>query len=178
MLLRFLAFASVLVVIGVYAPRFAPGLVSGLADEPGEVREVKAAPPPEKTVELALSPRKVALVADRRGHFSTIVLVNGRQVEVMIDTGATVVALNEATASKLGIKPPRRAFTEQISTSNGVIKAAPVVLSDIRLGGIRMTEVHAVVVPGKALPINLLGMSFLSRLSSFEVTRDRLVLVD
>ncbi|MEO8667795.1 MAG: TIGR02281 family clan AA aspartic protease [Bauldia sp.] len=177
-MLRLLAIASVLVVIGVYTPRFAPGLVASFVEKAPE----PALPAPiavkESPAAVSLSPRKVALIADLRGHFSTTVTINGRQIDAMIDTGATMVALNEATAGKLGIRPPRGAYTEPVSTAGGIVKAAPVILSDVRLGGIRLTAVPAIVVPGDTLPVNLLGMSFLSRLSSFEVSRNRLVLVD
>jgi aspartyl protease family protein len=120
----------------------------------------------------------VALAADRRGHFTATVLVNGRQIEFMVDTGASTVAINEATARRLGIYPSRRAYSEMISTANGLINAAPVKLGEVRIGGIRLNDVQALVVPGKALSFNLLGMTFLSRLSSFEVTRDRMVMVE
>jgi aspartyl protease family protein len=177
-MLRILVIVSALVVLGVYAPQFAPGLLSDIAEGPErpQAEPVAAAAPVQE--EEDLSPRKVALLADERGHFSTAVIVNGREINVMIDTGATMVALTEATARRLGISPARRAFTEPLSTGNGVIKAAPVTLAEVRLGGIRLNGVRALVVPGKALPVNLLGMSFLSRLSSFQVSRDRLILVD
>jgi aspartyl protease family protein len=185
-MLRLLAFASVLVVVGVYTPRLAPGVVTYFAEDTApEMSPVSTAAgtapanqPAAVAAEASLSPRRVALVADARGHFQTAATINGRQVEVMVDTGATLIAINEATAVKLGISPPRRAYTAEVSTASGVIKAAPVVLADVRLGGIRLSDVPALVVPGKALPVNLLGMSFLSRLSSFEVSKNRLVLVD
>ena len=177
---RFLAFASVLVVLAVYAPNYVPGVLSTFGGSSGEeervvrTERISVTGPTQETI----APRKVALAADRRGHFSATILVNGRQIEMMVDTGASAVAINEATARRLGINPPRRAYTEMISTANGMSSAAPVMLTEVRIGGIRLNDVQALIVPGKALPFNLLGMTFLSRLSSFQVTRDRLVMVE
>src|SRR5262245_46245993 len=133
-MLRLLAFASVLVVVGVYTPRLAPGLVAGFtADPPVAEASPAVEPAPPKVAaprlpaadDVALSPRRVALLADTRGHFSTNIVINGRQIPVMIDTGATLVAINEATAAKVGLRPPKRAYTAEVSTASGVIKAAP-----------------------------------------------------
>ena len=173
---RFVAFATILVVLAVYAPKYMPGVLSSIGEQQAEVRteHVSVTGPVQETI----TPRKVALAADRRGHFSATIFVNGRQIEIMVDTGASAVALNGATARRLGIYPSRRAYTEMISTANGPINAAPVTLDEVRIGGIRLNDVQALVVPGKALPFNLLGMTFLSRLSSFQVSRDRMVMVE
>jgi aspartyl protease family protein len=102
--------------------------------------------------------------------------VNGRTLAMLVDTGATTVALNAASARRLGIYLSRADYTEAISTANGLVAAAPVRLSEIRLGGISVRNVPAVVLPGEVLTVNLLGMSFLSRLSRFEIADGRLVL--
>ena len=94
----------------------------------------------------------------------------------MVDTGATSVAINEATARRLGIRPRLADYSLPISTANGIIHAAPVILRSVSVDGIRVRDVRAVVVRGEVLPVNLLGMSFLGRLSRFEIAGDRLVL--
>ena len=122
--------------------------------------------------------RKVAIDAGPRGHFVVEASVNGRRIEVIVDTGATTVALTASTARRLGISLRDSDYSARISTANGVVGAAPVVLSEIRLGGITIRDVPALVVPGKALEVNLLGMSFLNRLTKFEVGGGQLVLIE
>jgi aspartyl protease family protein len=73
--------------------------------------------------------------------------------------------------------PPRADFTQPVATANGTVKAAPVKVSEIRVGGIVVRNVEAMVVPGDALSVDLLGMSYLSRLAKFESSNGRLVLI-
>ena len=82
----------------------------------------------------------------------------------MIDTGASVIALRQQDAARLGIRPAQRDFTARVTTANGVVFAAPTELASVELGGIRIHNVAAVVLPDEALAQNLLGMSFLSRI--------------
>src|SRR4029079_15229466 len=123
---RFVAFATILVVLAVYAPKYMPGVPSSIGEQQAEVRteHVSVTGPVQETI----SPRKVALAADRRGHFSATILVNGRQIAIIVESGAQAVALTDAPARRLGISPSRRAYTEMISTANGSINAAPVTL--------------------------------------------------
>ena len=103
-------------------------------------------------------------------------IIDGRTVQVMVDTGATTVALTDRTARRLGIYPSPAAYTERLATANGVIMAARVTLDEVRLGNVVLRDVTAVIVPGNALPVDLLGMSFLGRLSKFEIASGQLVL--
>jgi aspartyl protease family protein len=118
----------------------------------------------------------ITVLSDRRGHFQVEGAVDGRRLDFMVDTGATVVALREGDASKLGIHPSPRDYTGLTSTANGVIKVAPVRLSSIEISGIRIYDVPAVVIPDRALSVNLLGMTFLSRLRRFEMSNGKLVM--
>jgi aspartyl protease family protein len=120
--------------------------------------------------------RKVAIPADASTHYIADAVVNGHTIRVIVDTGATAVALTEDSARRLGIRPTPSEFTARISTANGVVGAAPIVISEIRLGAITVRNVPAIVVPGNSLGVNLLGMSFLSRLHKFEVGGGQLVL--
>jgi aspartyl protease family protein len=85
-------------------------------------------------------------------------------MEFMIDTGASVIALRQQDAARLGIRPAQRDFTARVTTANGVVFAAPAELASVELGGILVHNVAAVVLPDEALAQNLLGMSFLSRI--------------
>jgi len=116
------------------------------------------------------------VLADRRGHFQVEGAVDGRRLDFIVDTGASYVALRERDAGKLGIFPAARDYTGRSSTANGVIKVAPVRLSSLEVNGIRVYDVQAVVIPDDSLGVNLLGMSFLSRVRRFEMANGRLLM--
>jgi aspartyl protease family protein len=116
------------------------------------------------------------LPEDGRGHFVTPALVNGIRIDSIIDTGASVIALSMEDATRIGIYPNKGDFKIPLSTANGSINAAPVVLREVRLGGILLNDVEAVVMPAGRLKTSLLGMSFLRRLSNFRVERGTLFL--
>lgn len=107
--------------------------------------------------------RTVTLRSDSRGHFQVDARVDGRRVDFMVDTGASVIALRESTAAKLGFHPSPRDYTLKAHTANGIAKAAPVTLSRVDVDGITVRDVQAFVMADEALGVNLLGMSFLSR---------------
>ncbi|TCQ29793.1 TIGR02281 family clan AA aspartic protease [Rhizobium sp. PP-CC-3G-465] len=120
-------------------------------------------------VPAAAGAREVVLPAGPGGHFSTNLEVNGRSVLGLIDTGATVVALNESTARRIGLSLSTLDYSISVSTANGLAKAASVTLKRIKVGSIAVDNVQAMVLPDAALSDTLVGMSFLNRLSSFAV---------
>jgi aspartyl protease family protein len=120
--------------------------------------------------------RTVTVQSDRSGHFQVEGAVDGRRVDFMVDTGATLVALRERDAGKLGIFPAPRDYTGRSSTANGIVKVAPVRLPSLEVNGIRVYDVSAIVIPDESLSVNLLGMSFLSRVRRFEMANGRLVM--
>lgn len=109
------------------------------------------------------------------GHFHVEGRVEGVLVRFLVDTGASKVALTRADAARLGIRPGPDAFVERYRTANGTVRAAPVVLSSLEIGSIRVENVPASVTEGD-LGVSLLGMSFLNALSRFEMTGERLAL--
>jgi aspartyl protease family protein len=118
----------------------------------------------------------VVITPDRQGHFRVEASVDGHRLDFMVDTGASVIALTERDAGRLGIRPMRSEYTALVKTANGSVKAAPVSLNSVELDGIRVRDVRALVLPDDALSENLLGLSFLSRLRRFEYSRGKLVL--
>src|SRR5690606_3883963 len=95
-----------------------PGLVEGLlAGNSAEPTAVVALAQPE--ARPARAERTVRLAADARGHFGGDFRLNGRTVPAMIDTGATVVAINETTARRIGLYLGRSDFTAAVETANG-----------------------------------------------------------
>lgn len=116
------------------------------------------------------------LDADRHGHFNTDIEVNGRRIGAMVDTGATSVALRYEDARAMGLIFPGDNFDVQVRTANGVARAKRVELRSVRLGTITVRDVEGIVMDQGLLGQNLLGMSFLKRLSRVEVQRGQLLL--
>jgi aspartyl protease family protein len=112
------------------------------------------------------------------GNFHVQAEVNGQPQGFQFDTGASSVVLTAESAAAVGIRPAESEFSVRVSTANGVTVAAPAFLESLRVGGIVERRVPALVSRPGALRENLLGMSFLDRLASFEVRGDRLVLRD
>jgi aspartyl protease family protein len=144
--------------------------------QPGQssamVTPLAAASTPQQT---SSGYRTVTLQRDRRGHFQVEARVEGRPVEFMVDTGASMIALRETAAARLGIHPSARDYTVRTQTANGLGKAARVQLNRVEVNGITVRDVEAFVVPDEQLSVNLLGMSFLSRVK-WTHDRGRLVL--
>lgn len=121
-----------------------------------------------------LTGRRVELSADGRGHFNGEFRLNGRPVPAMIDTGASVVALNRSTARRLGISPSPADFRHEVSTANGRIRAAAVTIDRLQIGRIDVEKVDAMVLDDAALEGTLIGMSFLRRLAKYQVEDGKL----
>jgi len=101
------------------------------------------------------------------GHYTGTFKMNGKPVDAMVDTGASTVAINVSTARRLGFSPAALDFRYDVSTANGSIKAAHVVLDRVEIGSIRVKEVDAFVLSDEALSSTLVGMSFMSKLKSY-----------
>jgi aspartyl protease family protein len=133
----------------------------------------------EATVGAAAVPsgnRSISIPRDARGHFQTDARIDGQRIDFMVDTGASVVALNEKSAARFGLRPSRGEYNATVTTANGTIKAARARIAMMDVGGLIVRDVEAMVLPDEALSENLLGLSFLSRLRRFEYANGRLVL--
>lgn len=120
--------------------------------------------------------RMVEIRAGAGGHFETTAYINGRAIEVMVDTGATMVALPYEAAEAAGIFLRDSDFTQRVQTANGMARVASVTIDTISIDDIIVRNVKAAVTePGK-LKTTLLGMSFLGRLSKAEMSRGVLTL--
>ena len=120
--------------------------------------------------------RGLNIAPDARGHFATEGRIDGQRIAFMIDTGASLVALNEKSAARFGLRPSRSDYNATVTTANGTIKAARTRLAMIELGGLVVRDVDALVLPDEALSENLLGLSFLSKLKRFEYANGKMVL--
>jgi aspartyl protease family protein len=130
---------------------------------------------PDETVAQA-GVRSITLPRDGRGHFQTEGRIDGQRIGFMIDTGASVVALNETSAARFGLRPSRNDYNATVTTANGTIKAARTRLAMVDIGGLVVRDVDAMVLPDAALSENLLGLSFLSKLKRFEYANGKMVL--
>jgi aspartyl protease family protein len=119
------------------------------------------------------------VVINRRlsGEFAIAGRVNSARVTFLFDTGASAVVLTAEDARRAGVETSRLIFDVPVSTANGAAMAAEVRLDQIAVGPIVMRNVPAMVAGRGALEESLLGMSFLERLKSYTVERDRLILV-
>jgi len=167
---QILVIAAAVLLIGGYAARFADKAVD--ANSTTQAAAVETAEPRQPTS----SGRSLILDADRQGHFKVEARVEGRHIDFMIDTGASLVIMRESDAAQAGIRPRRSDYTATVSTANGKIQAAPTKLDRVEVGGITVYDVPALVLPDDVLGQNLLGVSFLSRLKRYEYANGRLVL--
>lgn len=120
--------------------------------------------------------RSVTVPRDRRGHFETEGRIDGQRIRFMVDTGASVIAINESSAAQIGVRPLRSDYDTAVTTANGVIKAARTQLPVVQVGELIVHDVDAMVLPDAALSQNLLGLSFLSKLKRFEYAGGKMVL--
>ncbi len=104
---------------------------------------------------------EVALAANRQNHYVASALINGQEAVVLLDTGATQVAISEPLARRLGLP---RGSPMQIATANGIATAYSTRVTSIRLGQIEVRDVSAKIVPNMTAPDVLLGMNFLKDL--------------
>jgi len=130
----------------------------------------------QSSARISATGRKVRIKAGHGGHYFTQVRMNNRTVKVLVDTGATMVAINEATARKIGIRLKSSDFNRKVNTANGTARMALATIREIRIGNIRVDNVRAGVLRDSALTTTLLGMSFLNRLRRFGVTNQTLLL--
>jgi aspartyl protease family protein len=121
-------------------------------------------------------PRSLSIPRDDRGHFLTEGRIDGQRIAFMVDTGASVVALNESSAARFGLRPSAGDYNAAVTTANGTVKAARTRLAMLDVGGLIVRDVEAMVLPDGALSENLLGLSFLSKLRRFEYANGQMVL--
>jgi aspartyl protease family protein len=146
-------FAAMVLAAGVVLARMAD------RQSPPIAMAAQSEPPPATN---SSNSRSVTLTRGNGGHFWTEARVDGRRLELVVDTGASTIALRASDAARLGIHPSARDYNVKVSTANGMTKAALVQLRTVEIGNIVVRNVPALVHADDALGVNLLGMSFLS----------------
>jgi aspartyl protease family protein len=120
--------------------------------------------------------RMVEIVRGRAGDFQVAAQVNGVRVAMVLDTGASAVVLTQEAAKAVGLPLEVLSYSVTVETANGRTRAAPVTLDRVAVGDIVERSVSALVAQPGQLRVSLLGMSFLSRLESWEVRGEKLVM--
>jgi aspartyl protease family protein len=162
-------FAAIMIGLGTFMAQMADKMTPALANTASR----KAAS--EETSGQS-GGRSLSIPRDARGHFQTEGRIDGQRIGFMVDTGASVIALNESSAARFGLRPSRNDYNATVTTANGTIKAARTRLPMVELGGLVVRDVDAMVLPDEALSENLLGLSFLSKLKRFEYANGQMVL--
>ncbi len=128
------------------------------------------------SVQPVKADRTVVIRASGNGHYEVTARINGRPIDVMVDTGATAVALTFEDARAAGIFPSQADYTVRVNTANGQARVAPVTIDQITIDDVTVRNVRGFVAERGAMTTTLLGMSFLSRLTRSEMSRGVLTL--
>ena len=118
----------------------------------------------------------VEIARATRGEFQVNAQINGARIATVLDTGASAVVLTQEAAKAAGLPIEVLSYSVVVETANGRTRAAPVTLDRVAVGSIVERSVPALVAQPGQLKTSLLGMSFLSRLESWEVRGEKLML--
>ena len=162
--------------IGALVGWFAPGV-----EPTAELAETAPAESAEPQLNLAAQPEwhggEMILGREPDGHFYAGVRIDTSDVRMLVDTGASMIALTGADADSLGIYWDETAVRPVARGASGTVYGVPVTLESVQLGDIEARQVDAVVVP-EGLEISLLGQSFLSHIETVNISGDTLTLSD
>lgn len=154
------------------------GLVVAFAFAP-ELRQLgeqfRANLNPQSSIMIQPGTGAIVLFATTGGQYETIAFINGVQVPVLIDTGASSVVLASKDAAKLGLNIDELNYSVPVTTANGQTRAAFIRLTQISIGTIVRKNIDALIAQPGGLKQSLLGMSFLEKVR-FEMNEGRLTL--
>lgn len=170
---------SLVFVVGsvIAAAAFVPGVATRYLDQTDKAPEAKVenvAVPSGQGAARYTGNRSAVIGADANGHFTGLFSINGRKEEGLVDTGASMVAINVTTAQRLGIAKADLDFRYAVDTANGKARAAYIRLDKVEIGPVRLDNIGAMVLEDKALSGTLIGMSFLKGVSSYKVEGGKL----
>ncbi|TIN39474.1 MAG: TIGR02281 family clan AA aspartic protease, partial [Mesorhizobium sp.] len=131
---------------------------------------------PGSPLALGLEDGRATVTLDKagNGHFEARIMVNGRPVRAVVDTGATSTVLTAQDAQAAGFNPAALNFTIPVSTANGMARAAVVRTDELAIGGIVRNDMPVMIAAPGMLGQSLLGMNFIGSLSGFDVRGDRM----
>ena len=135
-------------------------------------REMPRASVSRTTSELT---NQMTLRPGHGGHYFLTAEIGGADIDFLVDTGASLIALSYEDAERVGLDPDSLDYTGRVQTANGITLVAPVTLDTVRVGQLEVDRVEAVVTRA-SMGTSLLGMSFLRRLEGYQVEDGNLVL--
>lgn len=163
--------------IGIAAILFLPSLPMMLPPmSDTHVRDAGDIALEQRQLAQEMSDKGVEIDADNNGHFIVTANIGSFYIPMIVDTGATVVALTYEDAAQMGLVHDGMEFNIPVETANGRAMAAYIILPRIEIRGIDVTGVPAVIAQPGTNAISLLGMSYLRRLTHFLVADDKLIL--
>lgn len=110
------------------------------------------------------------------GVHRAVAQVNNMSLAVAIDTGTPLVVLQYSEAERLGLNPKRLKFEQRITVGDRKILVAKVRLGSVRIDDIELAKVDAAIAAPDALETNIIGLSFLTRLSNVSLIEGQLFL--
>lgn len=163
-------------IVSLFACAFVPRYAAQLMSTPRAANAVVTAHSDSGAQSNDSASRSVVIAPSRGGHFRVAGRVDGRRIDFMVDTGASVIALKAEDAAMLGIRPIAGDYAAAVRTANGAVRVAPVELDTVEIEDLEVRKVAAVVLPPGAVNESLLGLSFLRRLRRFEYADGKLIL--
>jgi aspartyl protease family protein len=132
--------------------------------------------PPLGLPEQVVEGRETHVPLAPDGHFWIRAKVNGVSTRFLVDTGATLTAVSAETAERVGLAPREAGIPIRMQTANGMVAARLTTIDDLRFGNVAAHGLDAIIAPGLG-PTNVIGMNLLSRLASWRVENNVLILV-
>lgn len=173
---RYLAFvAGIAVLVVVFAPREGNPLADLAAPDAVEEKAAMNVVTTDAPDTVQWNTGGHTLDRQSDGHFYADAMVEGASVRMMVDTGASVIALTGADASAAGLDWDDSEIGEIGSGASGAVEGVRTRLSEVEIGGIVRRNVPAVIIP-EGLEVSLLGQSWLSKVEAVEIEGDRMVL--
>jgi len=144
-------------------------------EAPAPSREDQAAAELEMLQRDQWNAGEMVLPRAEDGHFYADVVVDGGSANMMIDTGASIVALTAGDADAAGVQWSEDQVQPVARGASGTVFGVPVMLGRVQVGHLEAQQVEAVVIP-EGLDVSLLGQSFLSKIQRVEIEQDRMLL--
>lgn len=111
------------------------------------------------------------------GHYWVRATINGAELDLMVDTGATITSLSQDGAEAVGLEPDPLVAPALLNTANGQVMARAGIIGELSFGTITARNLEAMILPAEGLDTNVLGMNLLNQLMSWRVENERLILV-
>ena len=140
-----------------------------------QVERGEAVPRAAVSREVSQPTNQMSLRPGRGGHYFLTAEIGGADIDFLVDTGASLIALSYEDAERIGLDPDNLEYNGVVQTANGTTKVAPITLDTVRVGQLEVDRVQAIVSKAP-MGTSLLGMSFLRRLESYRVEDGNLVL--